>query len=88
MPEPLPAEFMTPRAATGTGVLTVSATWDVPNGAIRGVSGVPVPARGSIAYGHAVSFGFLLPFGWDARGRKARASPAVRGVEDADSRRA
>jgi hypothetical protein len=50
---------------------------------------------GSSVNGSTVAFtdlngltAYQLRTGFDARGRKARATPAMRGVEDSDSRRA
>jgi hypothetical protein len=84
MPEPLPGTVTPEVIASGTGALGIAAVWDAPPGAIRGVSGVPVPARGSIAYEHAVSFGFLVGgggwFDFQTRGGSLRGQ--LSGLED------
>ena len=86
MPDPLPATSKTAQQAIGVLPLVVPAVWDVVPGNLRGVTGVPVPVRGSILYQNAVSFGFIVKQGWDTRGRITRGQ--MSGMEDTKWRRA
>jgi hypothetical protein len=78
MPNPLPATPKTAQQAIGVLPLAVAAVWDVVPGNLRGVTGVPVPIRGSILYQHAVSFGYIVKKGWDTRGRIIRGTMSGR----------
>lgn len=83
MADPLPGRTDSPQTATGTGPLAVAAVWDVPAGAVRGMVGVPVPARGSVIHSFAVSFGYLLTSGWFSFGHPAgNPDRQIRGTED------
>lgn len=61
MPAVLPVSPQTPPMADQLMPLAIAAVWQPDNeGAIKGITGVPVPARGSIVYSYVYSFAYLL----------------------------
>jgi hypothetical protein len=88
MPSPKPGSRVAARVATAVRPLGVRAVFDIAPGAIRGIVGVPSAAKGSIIYPSVTSFGALYRRGWDTRGKRARASQNMGGIEDQSERKA
>jgi hypothetical protein len=72
MPSPKLPNTGAARVASSTKPLGVHAHWDVPNGTIRGISGVPLALKGSMINPAVYSFGALFSGGWDTRGARGQ----------------